>query len=312
MQTGSLRIGSFGATSSLQILPRLLEKFHKAHPSIEVLIEEAADEEVAGWIGDRRVDLGFVVLPDDRFQTWPLAKDQFVALVPAGSSLAKQSAVSLDELCDALFIMPESGTAGIIRRLFTQSRLRPRVRYRTSQVLSTLTMVARGQGVSVVAEMALPPETGKEDWVRKPMNPVRTRKIGLAMHLQPTEEQPATLKAVARGLVSIDGERAPILETPRDYGLEFEDVTFATEDSVKLAAWFIPAVGSDKLIICIHPATLNRYGFPGHLKPWSDFQNVEVKFGKIHKALHDAGYNVLAYDPRNHGESDCVADNAWA
>ncbi|MBO9409773.1 alpha/beta hydrolase [Shimia sp. R9_1] len=131
------------------------------------------------------------------------------------------------------------------------------------------------------------------------------------MTAQPTPEQLATLKAVARGYVSIDGERAPILETPKDYGMEFEDVTFTADDGIKLAAWFIPAEGSDKLIICNHPATLNRYGFPGHLEPWSNFQNVEVKFGKVHKALHDAGYNVLAYDLRNHGESDSAPDNAW-
>lgn len=131
------------------------------------------------------------------------------------------------------------------------------------------------------------------------------------MTIQPTEEQLATLKAIARSYVSIDGERAPILETPKDYGLDFEDVTFPTEDGLKLAAWFIPAEGSDRLIICNHPATLNRYGFPGHLKPWSNFQNIEVKFGKVHKALHDAGYNVLAYDLRNHGESDGAPDNAW-
>ncbi|MBO9478179.1 alpha/beta hydrolase [Shimia sp. R11_0] len=93
--------------------------------------------------------------------------------------------------------------------------------------------------------------------------------------------------------------------------MAFEDITFLAEDSVKLAAWFIPAEGSDKLIICNHPATLNRYGFPGHLKPWSDFQDIKVKFGKIHKALHDASYNVLAYDMRNHGESDGIADKAW-
>lgn len=182
VQTGSLRIGSFGATSSLQILPRLLETFHKAHPGIEVMVEEAADEEVIRWIEDRRVDLGFVVLPDDRFRTWPVAKDQFVALVAAESPLARQPSIRLNELCEAPFIMPESGSAGIIRRLFTQSRLSPKVRYRTSQVLSTLTMVARGQGVSVVAEMALPPWTEKEGWIRKPLSPVRTRTIGLAMH----------------------------------------------------------------------------------------------------------------------------------
>lgn len=184
VQTGSLRIGSFGATSSLQILPRLLELFQKAHPGIEVLVEEAADEEVIRWIEERRVDLGFVVLPDDRFKTWPVAKDQFVALVAADNPLAAQADIRLAQLCDAPFIMPESGSAGIISRLFTQSRLSPKVRYRTSQVLSTLTMVARGHGVSVVAELALPPKGGKSEWIAKPLNPVRTRSIGLAMHPQ--------------------------------------------------------------------------------------------------------------------------------
>lgn len=128
---------------------------------------------------------------------------------------------------------------------------------------------------------------------------------------QPTPEQLATIKAVAQGYTSIAPDRAPILETPKDYGLEFQDVKFKTEDGLELAAWFIPAEGSDKLIICNHPATLNRYGFPGHQKPWSDFQDIEVKFGKVHKALHDAGYNVLTYDLRNHGESDATETRVW-
>lgn len=129
---------------------------------------------------------------------------------------------------------------------------------------------------------------------------------------QPNEEQKATLAAVAQGYTSLPADRAPILETPKDYGLEFEDVKYMTEDGIQLAGWFMPKAGSDKLIICNHPATLNRYGFPGHQKPWSDFQDVEVKFGKVYKALNDAGYNVLAYDLRGHGESGPAKDNAWA
>ena len=78
VQSGRLRIGSFGATSSLQLLPRLLERFHSEHPAIEVMVEEAPDDEIIRWIEDRRIDLGFVVLPDDRFRTWPIAQDQFV------------------------------------------------------------------------------------------------------------------------------------------------------------------------------------------------------------------------------------------
>lgn len=127
---------------------------------------------------------------------------------------------------------------------------------------------------------------------------------------QISEEQKTILSNVAKGYVTVD-QRTPILETPKDYGMDYEDVKFKAEDDVELAAWFIPAEGSDKLIICNHPATLSRYGFPGHKEPWSNFQDVEVKFGKVYKALHDAGYNVLTYDFRNHGESASSEDHAW-
>lgn len=125
-----------------------------------------------------------------------------------------------------------------------------------------------------------------------------------------TEEQKATLTAVARGLVTVD-HPTPILETPKEYGLEYQDVKYTAEDGVELAAWFISSAGSNKLIICNHPATFNRYGFPGHKAPWSKFQDVEVKLVKIYKALHDAGYNVLTYDFRNHGESASAKGNLW-
>jgi DNA-binding transcriptional LysR family regulator len=182
VQIGTLRIGSFGATSSLQLLPDLMDEFAKDYPGIDVLIEEAADEQVIEWIEERRIDLGFVVLPDDRLQTFPLTQDEFVALVPKGSPLAAQSTIRLDQLCDAPFIMPESGSAHIISRLFAAENLQPNVRFRTSQVLSTIMMVARGQGVSLVADLVLPPETGSEGWVKKGLSPPRMRPIGLAMH----------------------------------------------------------------------------------------------------------------------------------
>ncbi len=80
---------------------------------------------------------------------------------------------------------------------------------------------------------------------------------------QITEEQRTQIKGLAQGLVTVD-HPTPILETPEDYGMDYENVKFKAEDGIALAAWFIPAEGSDKLIICNHPATFNRYGFPGH------------------------------------------------
>jgi pimeloyl-ACP methyl ester carboxylesterase len=96
--------------------------------------------------------------------------------------------------------------------------------------------------------------------------------------------------------------RTPVLRRPDEYGLAYEDVFFPSMDGVPLEGWFIPAQ-SDRLIICNHFMPGNRYGYPGHLDPWKGFGGFEVNFIPAYKALHDAGYNVLAYDLRNHGLS---------
>lgn len=97
--------------------------------------------------------------------------------------------------------------------------------------------------------------------------------------------------------------RTPILRRPDEYGMAYEDVFFPSMDGVPLEGWFIPAADSTRLVICNHFMPGNRYGYPGHLEPWKNFGGFEVNFLPQYKALHDAGYNVLAYDLRNHGRS---------
>jgi len=97
--------------------------------------------------------------------------------------------------------------------------------------------------------------------------------------------------------------RSPIMRTPDQYGMEYKDIFFPSTDGVTIEGWFIPAKNSKKLIICNHPMPANRYGFPGHLEPWKMFGGFEVNFLPEYKILHDAGYNIIAYDFRNHGRS---------
>ncbi|MEV1005502.1 alpha/beta hydrolase [Nonomuraea sp. NPDC050202] len=102
--------------------------------------------------------------------------------------------------------------------------------------------------------------------------------------------------------------RSPILHTPAEAGLDFEDVTFPSQDGVPLEGWFIPAEGSDKIIVANHPRWFSRSGLPAHLEPWKSLgaatgNDFEVNFVPDYKILHDAGYHVLAYDLRNFGHS---------
>ncbi|MHB9848876.1 hypothetical protein ACSYGO_06450 [Streptomyces krungchingensis] len=72
-------------------------------------------------------------------------------------------------------------------------------------------------------------------------------------------------------------------------------------------AWYIPAKGSDRLLVVNHPMACNRYGFPGQLEPWHTelgvFGGFEVDFLTELRFLHDPDYNILTYDLRNHGLS---------
>lgn len=97
--------------------------------------------------------------------------------------------------------------------------------------------------------------------------------------------------------------RTPILRRPNEYGLAYEDISFPALDGVTIRGWFIPT-DSDKLVICNHFSPASRYGFPEHMEPWTQSGGFEVNFLPKYKALHDAGYNIIAYDIRNHGLSD--------
>lgn len=102
--------------------------------------------------------------------------------------------------------------------------------------------------------------------------------------------------------------RSPVFHDPSEAGLAYETVTFPALDGVALDGWFIPAEGSDKIIIANHPMGFSRSGLTTQFEPWQSFwgasgNTMEVNFIPDYKILHDAGYNVLCYDMRNHGLS---------
>jgi pimeloyl-ACP methyl ester carboxylesterase len=114
--------------------------------------------------------------------------------------------------------------------------------------------------------------------------------------------------AKVKGLAAIvKTPRSFIFKTPDEYGMEgWHDLTIPSYDGTPLEAWYIPAKGgeSKRLVIFNHALPMCRAGFPGHFgEPWSGFDAVEIDFVIQYKHLTDAGYNVLTYDFRNHGNS---------
>ncbi len=68
--------------------------------------------------------------------------------------------------------------------------------------------------------------------------------------------------------------------------LDYETVSFRSEDGLRLNGWFIPRRGSDDAVLLVHGIGANKGNFLGF-----------VPF------LHRAGFNVFVFDQRGHGDS---------
>ncbi|NOD92408.1 alpha/beta hydrolase [Ruegeria sp. HKCCD4884] len=99
--------------------------------------------------------------------------------------------------------------------------------------------------------------------------------------------------------------RAPLFDTPANWGLAYEDVEFKTADGVTLRGWLVNP-GQDKVIIQSHFGLFSsRAGYTNEGKPigmraWP----TDIPFLKHIQKFAEEGYTTLAYDLRNCGDSD--------
>jgi uncharacterized protein len=96
--------------------------------------------------------------------------------------------------------------------------------------------------------------------------------------------------------------RQPVPRTPKDYGLNYEKIDLKPGDGVDIKGWLIPGT-QNKIIVMTHVGGLTKYGSTVAYKNPTKLYNKEIEFVKTAAHLHRAGYWVLMFDFRNHGES---------
>ena len=107
--------------------------------------------------------------------------------------------------------------------------------------------------------------------------------------------------------------KSPVFESPEKYNLNYEEVSYRTDDGITISGWLIKG-GTDKVIIQSHfGVQCSRCGFTQEGKGM--MKNVlwtsDIHFLKHAKYLVDAGYSVLMYDMRNHGNSEKSGYVSW-
>lgn len=178
LQTGRLRIGSIGTSTSLRLLPPLLDKFRRRYPGVDLHVTERADADIEQDLIGRRVDIGVVTLPQPIFDTVALATDEMTAVLPQDHPLAREKTVAVRDLARYPLVLTQAGSQEMVMRMFERAGVLPKVAHELSQVLSILEFVARGNGVSVLASLAVPEH--RPGLVFRPITPRTTRRVAMA------------------------------------------------------------------------------------------------------------------------------------
>lgn len=85
-------------------------------------------------------------------------------------------------------------------------------------------------------------------------------------------------------------KREPLNEKPDSFGLPYTDVSFSSRDGLMLSGWWLHAGNTDKAVIMVHGANRNRADYCTRMLDMA-------------RDIVDAGYHVLMFDLRAHGQS---------
>ena len=154
-----MRIGAF-PTAVRTLLPAALVELGRRHPGLELMVTELDPVAVPAALRDRRLDVGLVndydvvpVKPDAGLDTVPLLDETVFLAVPPG---LRVGADPVRAVRDADWILAGPGTLchTVTLHVCRTAGFAPRARHHADDFATVLALVAAGQGVSLVPELA--------------------------------------------------------------------------------------------------------------------------------------------------------------
>jgi LysR family transcriptional regulator, hydrogen peroxide-inducible genes activator len=157
LEAGQLAIGAI-PTIAPYLLPKALERFVARHPNVELTVHEDVTRQLltATAIGD--LDLALVALPihDDRLQVEPLLTEALWLALPPRHRLQRRRHITVEDLKEERFILlDEMHCLGEQILTFCRANeCHPRIACRSAQISTIQALIALGQGISLIPEMA--------------------------------------------------------------------------------------------------------------------------------------------------------------
>ena len=157
-EAGRIGIGFTSSASFHPFVPRAIRAFREAHPLVALALEESGTVELVAALRSETIDAAFVRSPvgeNADLTVRPLLEEAMVAAVPSGHKLSAASEpLPLAVLAGETFILYRRpvgpGLHDAIIAACDRAGFSPQIGQEAPRMLSTLSLVAAGLGVTVV------------------------------------------------------------------------------------------------------------------------------------------------------------------
>lgn len=155
LESGTVRIGAFTSVS-VAWLPKIIRSFANLYPKIEVSIEQGGYDDVAQWILNSQVDLGFNILPaPPGLGVTPLYADPLVCIAPLGFAPKSKAYMTAPELADHNVVLQGEDYGKETEQVLAKHKISIRSRARAIDDAAIIAIVESGLGISVIPQLAL-------------------------------------------------------------------------------------------------------------------------------------------------------------
>lgn len=183
--TGSL---SLAATYTVigYFLPVHLDRLHRYYPSLRIEIHELTRENIEEGLLSNRFDLAMLLTSNTNnpeIATETLLSSPRRLWLPGAHPLLQRDSIGFEEISQEPYVMLTVDEAAFTtQKYWGPTPYRPNVRLRTSSVEAVRSIVANGQGVSILSDMVYRPWSleGKRIETRVPSQPIPPMDVGLA------------------------------------------------------------------------------------------------------------------------------------
>jgi DNA-binding transcriptional LysR family regulator len=170
LETGRLRVGAF-LTACTEFLPAALARFARAHPGVDVHVEQIEPADALRSLRAGELDLiltwsvygeGRAAADDDGVRREHLADDPYRMVLPAGHRLARRRRVAVADLARERFIAPPRAATGgeeyrdMLDRTCAAAGFAPDIAYEVGDVTVGRAFVAAGLAVGILPELSVP------------------------------------------------------------------------------------------------------------------------------------------------------------